>query len=103
MSDSHQKLVAAWRVHQQGNIPVAKQAYEEVLRKEPNNANAWCYLGIALHDQRDYAKAVEAYEKAIALHPSLRNFLQREHCEQVWGCITMSEILRHSSATSRRS
>ena len=70
MSDSQQKLVAAWRVHQQGNIPAAKQAYEEVLKAEPNNANAWCYLGIALHDERNYAKAVEAYEKAVSLQPS---------------------------------
>lgn len=70
MFDSQQKLVAAWRVHQQGNVAAAKQIYEEVLQKEPNNANAWCYLGIALHDQRDYASAVKAYEKSIAIQPS---------------------------------
>jgi len=70
MSDSHQKLLDAWRVHQQGNLAAARQTYEEVLRKEPNNANAWCYLGIVLHDQRDYANAVDAYQKAIAIQPT---------------------------------
>ncbi|MFM8571979.1 MAG: tetratricopeptide repeat protein [Pirellula sp.] len=70
MSDNQQKLLAAWRVHQQGNIAAARQVYEEVLRKDPNDANAWCYLGIALHDQKRYGQAVEAYEKAISLQPS---------------------------------
>ena len=69
MSDSNQKLVAAWKTHQRGDIPAARKVYEEIAAKEPNNPNAWCYLGIALHDQRDYAGAVEAYEKAIALQP----------------------------------
>lgn len=70
MSESQQKLVTAWHIHQQGDIAAARQAYEEVLKKEPNNANAWCYLGIALHDQRDYANAVEAYQKAVSIQPA---------------------------------
>lgn len=68
--DSQQKLIAAWRIHQQGNTAAARQTYEEILRQEPSNANAWCFLGIALHDQRDYPNAVEAYERALRLQPA---------------------------------
>jgi len=62
-------LHSAWKIHQSGNHRQAAQMYQQVLDQLPKNANAWCYMGIALHDQRRYHEAVEAYEKAIAIQP----------------------------------
>ncbi len=40
------------------------------MRAHPQSENAWCYLGIALHDKKRYTEAVEAYRKAIELKPA---------------------------------
>lgn len=69
MPTTQELLNQAWINHQRGDIAGAKQVYASVVQKEPNNAVAWCYLGIALHDQRQFAEAVAAYERAIALQP----------------------------------
>jgi len=63
-------LQSAWKIHQGGNCRQATQMYQQVLDQMPKNANAWCYMGIALHDQRRYHEAVAAYEKAISLQPN---------------------------------
>lgn len=70
MQDSNQKLLAGWEVHQRGDYTSALATYQEIVAKEPNNANAWCYLGIVQHDLKQYAQAVEAYERAIAIQPA---------------------------------
>lgn len=69
MASTDEKLLQAWQSHQRGQVEAAKQVYNSVLQREPNHPNAWCYLGIALHDQRCYAEAVEAYQRAISLQP----------------------------------
>lgn len=69
MQSSADQLNKAWQVHQRGGIAQAEQVYRSVLQKEPKNANAWCFWGIALHDMRRYADAVKAYENSISLQP----------------------------------
>ncbi|MFO0942707.1 MAG: tetratricopeptide repeat-containing glycosyltransferase family protein [Pirellulales bacterium] len=69
MSVFQAELTKAWQVHQQGRITDAEKVYRQVLAQTPNDANAWCYLGIALHDQRRYHEAVDAYDKALGLNP----------------------------------
>ncbi|MEQ1827971.1 MAG: tetratricopeptide repeat-containing glycosyltransferase family protein [Pirellula sp.] len=63
-------LLQTWQIHQQGNAAHAERVYRAVLQKEPNHANGWCYLGIALHDLRQYGPAVAAYERALTLQPN---------------------------------
>jgi tetratricopeptide (TPR) repeat protein len=70
MSNTDELLLQTWQIHQQGNAAHAEKVYRAVVAKEPNHANAWCYLGIALHDLRQYAPAVSAYERALALQPN---------------------------------
>ncbi len=70
MSSTEELLQKAWVVHQQGNPAQAEQTYRSVLQKEPHNANAWCYWGIAMHDLRQYDKAVLAYENALKIQPN---------------------------------
>lgn len=69
MQSSADQLNQAWQIHQRGGIAQAEQVYRSVLQNEPNNANAWCFWGIAMHDLRRYAEAVAAYENAIRLQP----------------------------------
>jgi tetratricopeptide (TPR) repeat protein len=69
MPSTEEKLNQAWQVHQRGDVAAAKKVYVDVLDREPSNPIAWCYLGIALHDQRQFAEAVAAYERAIRLMP----------------------------------
>jgi tetratricopeptide (TPR) repeat protein len=70
MPSSDDLLTQAWQIHQQGNIAHAEQVYRSVLTREPNHVNAWCYLGIALHDLKRFDQSVHAYQKAIALQPN---------------------------------
>jgi Tfp pilus assembly protein PilF len=69
MPSTEEILQQAWTVHQQGDVGKALQVYRDVAQREPTNAVAWCYLGIALHDTRHYAKAAEAYETALKYQP----------------------------------
>lgn len=57
-----------------GNI-LAKEAmasilqHEEEGRKNPNNAENWEHLGNLYYDSNEPAKAIQAYEKHLALNP----------------------------------
>lgn len=69
MPSTEEILQQAWNTHQQGNVAKAFEVYRQVANREPYNAVAWCYLGIALHDMRQYADAVMAYDQALKLQP----------------------------------
>jgi FkbM family methyltransferase len=71
MADIKSILQTGWEVHQKGDLKQAEAAYAEVLRQNPRNANAWCYVGILKYDQHKYDEAVPAYENAIRLSPAM--------------------------------
>lgn len=86
MTTSAEMLSQGWRLHQAGTVAAAEKAYRQVLAAEPMNANAWCYLGIALFDTRRLEESVTAYQRAVAIQPSfsiawnnLGNSLRRLH------------------------
>jgi Tetratricopeptide repeat len=41
--------------------------YESFLKSQPNNGRAWANLALARHYSREHSKAIEAWERAIAL------------------------------------
>jgi tetratricopeptide (TPR) repeat protein len=43
------------------------KALEEIVAREPNNRRAWVELGHSYFDSKDPMKAIEAYDKALAL------------------------------------
>ena len=51
-------LTEAWKIHQSGDLLAAERIYRHVIGTQPTLASAWCYLGIALHDQERYDEAV---------------------------------------------
>ena len=67
MATIQEELARGWQIHQNKQLPQAEAIYRNVLRQVPQSANAWCYLGIALHDQRRYHEAVDAYRQALAI------------------------------------
>src|SRR5512143_4092080 len=42
---------------------------EDFVKKEPGNVNAWIRLGNTLMDNRRFAEAIDAYQKALAIDP----------------------------------
>ncbi|MCE9529024.1 MAG: FkbM family methyltransferase [Planctomycetales bacterium] len=86
MTTSAEHLSQGWRLHQSGDIAAAERTYRQVLAAEPGNANAWCYLGIALFDKQQLEESVAAYQRAVAIQPvfaiawnNLGNSLRRLH------------------------
>ena len=69
MATVEQELIRGWNIHQQRKYDEAESIYRNVIAQVPNNAAAWCYLGIALHDRRRFSESIEAYRKALKLQP----------------------------------
>lgn len=69
MATVAQALSHGWNLQQAGRVSEAETVYRQVLQAAPDDANAWCYLGMALHDQDRFEEAVDAYQRAIKLHP----------------------------------
>ena len=49
----------------------AVEKINEVLKQDPENANMWCSLGVALIELKKYDEAAEKFEKATKLNPQL--------------------------------
>ena len=69
MTNTGDELGRGWQIHQTGDHATAEKIYRSVVEREPNNANAWCYLGMALHDQERYDESVQAYRRSLGIQP----------------------------------
>src|SRR4051794_649181 len=69
MATAEETLQEGWKAQQAGDPRTAERVYRQVIASEPIHANAWCFLGMALHDQVRYQEAIAAYHKALALQP----------------------------------
>jgi Flp pilus assembly protein TadD len=49
----------------------AVEKIKEVLQQNPENADMWCSLGVALIELKKYDEAAEKFEKAAELSPQL--------------------------------
>jgi FkbM family methyltransferase len=70
MSTSAELLAAGWRVHQADDPAAAERIYRQVLAANVHDAAAWCYLGMACHDQDRWDEAVQCYRRAIQIQPN---------------------------------
>jgi tetratricopeptide (TPR) repeat protein len=52
-----------------GNLPAAKKALHEALRRTPDSVEGHFYLGVVLSEQKDYAAAIPYFDKATQLKP----------------------------------
>lgn len=57
-------------LHRQGQLPLARSAYEQALRLDPNEPDALQLLGVCLSQLREHDEAVRCLERAAALRQS---------------------------------
>ncbi len=62
-------LDSGWSAHQQGDLAQAERCYRAVLDSLPDNANAWCFLGMLEFDRGNLEASNGCYEKAIQSQP----------------------------------
>lgn len=77
-------LQRAIEAHQRGDLDVAEQAYRDILRKTPADADALHYLGVLLHRRGHSDEAVEKVKAALAVapdYPDAHNNLGNIHKE----------------------
>ncbi len=61
----------ALTLEQQGKNAEAEQAWKNITRSDPQNAEAFAHLGLVEARQERYAAAIANYRKALALNPAL--------------------------------
>jgi len=66
----------AERAVKAGNYNRAIPLLEQVVAKEPGNADAWNYLGFSHRKLKDYEKSRTAYEKALSINPRHKGALE---------------------------
>lgn len=54
------------------NSEKALECYKMATELNPENINAWLFMGSLYHEKRDYNNAVEQIKKALDLDPSLK-------------------------------
>jgi len=57
-------------LQKKGNIDGAIIAYENAIKINDNNENAYFHLGVALEKKKDLGGAIKAYKKAVRIQPS---------------------------------
>ncbi|MGE3777752.1 MAG: tetratricopeptide repeat protein [Pirellulaceae bacterium] len=67
MTTVAEALQIGWKRQQGGDVRGAELMYRQVLQVAPRDENAWCFLGMACHDQGRYEEAVDAYRQALRL------------------------------------
>jgi len=61
----------AFALEQQGKFDEAEAAWNEALKAQPANAEAYAHLGYLEARQQHYKQAVPLYRKALAINPSM--------------------------------
>ena len=72
--DSHAALRHALQLHQQGHVDEAVRRYREVLEREPGNAVATHYLGLAAWHRGDLTEAERLMRAALERDASIPDF-----------------------------
>jgi tetratricopeptide (TPR) repeat protein len=81
--------------YQRGRLAEAIRLITAALQSEPNSADAWSNLGLALHAKShtkgDYAEALNAFDRALALKPDHADVLNNRGT-------TLNSLERHEDA-----
>ena len=69
-----QKLKQALDLHQAGDLGRARSLYQEILRDDPQNADAHQYLGLLVFQTGDSRQAMEHIGRAVTLNPAVASY-----------------------------
>ncbi|KAK5978650.1 PeRoXisome assembly factor, partial [Trichostrongylus colubriformis] len=67
---SDQPMVEGDRLMQEGDLGNAMLAYEAAVQKNPNDAEAWCRLGLSHAENEHDAKAITAFNNCLKIQPN---------------------------------
>ncbi len=68
-SSKPSKLQVAEKAVKAGNYDRAIELLQKVVAKDPQNADAWNYLGFSQRKLKKFDQALGAYQKALAIDP----------------------------------
>jgi tetratricopeptide (TPR) repeat protein len=69
MIDSSSTLTEVSRHLHSGRFQAAEQILRDLIRSEPDQADAWCFLGIALGLQNQFDESAKCLRRAVELRP----------------------------------
>jgi tetratricopeptide (TPR) repeat protein len=75
-------LADAFALHRQGNLRAARQRYQDILRDEPDNADALYYVAVIAAQEKDYQQGIEFAQRALAVSANkarVQNLLGQIH------------------------
>jgi Flp pilus assembly protein TadD len=70
------------RFIQEGCLSEAADRFRKAIKADPNNADAANDLGVVLRRQKNFEKAVTAFQSALRLQPVLSRFTVRSCCSE---------------------
>lgn len=68
-SASNKHFVAAMFQYENGQFAEAETSYRQILANDPNHADSWHMLGLALAKKEQYEEAIQSITNAIARRP----------------------------------
>ena len=90
----HPLFTRAVGLHQQGRLPEARAAYQQLLQQRPDHADGWHLSGILALQSGDYPEAITQLDRALTLRP--------EQVDSLLACGTAHHALgQHEAAVQR--
>ena len=69
-----QTLHESLKLHQSGELERAEQIYREILRVDPQHADALHLLGVIFHQRNENEKAVESIRRAVSVNRNVSQY-----------------------------
>src|SRR5438128_1100749 len=76
MNESDQQLQRALYLHQQGRLDEAVSIYQNLITRNPNNASALHFLGLANASRGQLSAAIKLLERSITIERRNLSFIE---------------------------
>ncbi|OUL22760.1 hypothetical protein BV378_22820 [Nostoc sp. RF31YmG] len=63
------QLALGTQYYQSGKLPAAQGCFQQALQLQPDNANAWHFLGLVAEQQNQYQTAIKCINKSLKINP----------------------------------
>ncbi|OUL28681.1 hypothetical protein BV372_24345 [Nostoc sp. T09] len=65
----HKQLTLGNKHYQSGQLQASQSCFQQVLQQQPDNANAWHFLGLIAEQHKQYETAIEFINKSLEINP----------------------------------